>query len=97
MNNNRRKELNELAMNLRKALESLKNVEIEIDSIKTSVEGVQFDEEWYHDNIPENLQNSERAAISEEALDHIEDALSSLEDGLESIGEAIASIEAATA
>jgi chaperonin cofactor prefoldin len=58
---------------LKKWLEDLEN-------IKNELERIAEDEQEYYDNIPENLQNSERATDSEAAIDQMNEAVSSLED-----------------
>ena len=73
MNNTRRKELQKL-------LER-------IEDLKTDLESVKSEEEEYFENIPENLQSSERYDLSERSITSMEDALSSLEDANQSIDE----------
>lgn len=49
------------------------------------------DEEQYAlDNMPENLQSSERYEAMEEAIDHLEDAISSIDEATGHIDRAIA-------
>lgn len=71
MNKQRRKTLNEL-------YEKLAELRDILDEIKD-------EEEAYRDNIPENLQGSERYEKAEEACDNLDYALSSLEEVLEYI------------
>lgn len=55
---------------------------------KDILEGILFEETDYHDNIPDNLQGSERAEESEDCIDLLENALEQLNeviDGLEEI------------
>ena len=47
-----------------------------------TLENILWDEQNYYDNIPENLQYSQRAETSEEAINNIEEALEYLNDGL---------------
>jgi len=53
------------------------------------VEEVRDEESDSMDNIPENLQSTERYTSMEDAIDSLEDAISSLEDATESINKAI--------
>lgn len=50
-----------------------------IEDIMDEIQQILDDEENYFYNIPENLQNGERYAISEEACDNLQDAISELE------------------
>ena len=71
MNKQRRKTLNELYDKLAELRDLLDEVKCE--------------EEDYRDNMPENLQNSERYEIAENACDNMASALSSLEEALDYI------------
>lgn len=66
----------------RKALKALMD---QLEDIKSSLEEIQSEEEDYRDNIPENLQGSERYEIADAACDNLSDAVSSLEDVIGSI------------
>ena len=68
MNKARRKELEELYDIIYEAKERLVMLHDE--------------EEEYRDNIPENLQGSERYERAEEAVDALDSAMSSLEEAL---------------
>ena len=51
-----------------------------LENIKEELENILGDEQDYYDNIPENLQMSERADQSSEAIDIMEDVVSSIDD-----------------
>ncbi len=70
----------------RKALSAIID---KLEELKCDLEVLQSEEEEYRDNMPENLQNSERYEVADNACSNMEDAVSYLED-------AISSIEAAT-
>lgn len=74
MNNSRRKQLSDLR--------------IELGDIMSTLEDLKEEEQEYMDNMPENLWNSTRYDVAEEAVSNMEDALSSLEDVISSIEEA---------
>lgn len=74
MNNTRRKSLNE--------------IKEKIDDLRVDLELLLEEEQDYRDNMPENLQGSERYEKADEACDNLSDAV----DGLE---EVISSLEAA--
>ena len=99
MNKSRRKELSDVIEELNKIQDKddLYDCIMTLDSIKD-------DEQDYYDNIPENLQYSQRAEDSEEAIENLEEALDLLNDvydeeefnkNNESIQEAIDKIEEA--
>lgn len=69
----------------RKTLQSIYDI---ITEAKDNLDAVHDEEECYKDNMPENLQGSERYERTEEAIDALESAISSLEDALDSIEEA---------
>jgi len=71
MNNARRKQIAELVE--------------QIDNLKTSLEDIQNDEECYRDEMPENLQGSERFENSEEASDMMEAAMDSLGEAADNL------------
>ena len=51
------------------------------------MEDLQGEEEEYRDNIPENLQGSERYEKAEEACDTLSEAVDGLENIITSLGE----------
>ncbi len=55
------------------------------EELKSDLENILWDEQNYYDNIPENLQFSERAETSEEAINQMEDAIDDLGDVIEAI------------
>lgn len=68
-----------------------KNLQSIIDQLvelKGSLEDLQTEEEEYRDNMPENLQGSER-------YEQADDACSNLSDAVDNLDEVISSIEAA--
>lgn len=54
----------------------------DMEKIKEELENILSDEQDYYDNIPENLQSSQRACDSEEVIEQMEEAVSSLEDAI---------------
>lgn len=89
MNNARRKELN-------KAIEILNTFSEKIYDAKDIVETCKDEEEEYRDNMPENLQGSEKYSLADEACDNLEQAYEYLEEMEEKVNEIISSIENAT-
>lgn len=69
----------------RKELQELYDI---ISEAKDRLEMLHDEEEEYKDNIPENLQGSERYEIAEAAVDALDSAVSSLEETLDYIEEA---------
>lgn len=60
-----------------------------IDALMCDLESLKDEEEEYRDNIPENLQGSERYETADEAVDNLESAYDSLEEVISYIEEAI--------
>ena len=70
----------------RKALAAIR---IQLYDLHDLLEEVQQEEEEYRDNIPENLQGSERYEKADEACDNLYSAISSLEEVIEYIDAAV--------
>ena len=75
MNKARRKELSKVVCELN----IIKDKAALYDCINT-LESIRDDEQDYYDNIPENLQYSQRAEDSEAAIENMEEALDLLNE-----------------
>ena len=76
MNNQRRKDLNNIAA----AMENV-HVDIEeLEGIKSDIEMVLMDEEMAFENMPENLQYSMRGEASQEAQDNMNEAIDLIDE-----------------
>ena len=75
MNKARRKELSKVVNELNR----IKDKDALYDCINT-LESIRDDEQDYYDNIPENLQYSQRAEDSEAAIENMEEALDLLNE-----------------
>ena len=86
MNKTRRKELTDVINGLNEMQDK-----DDLYSWINDLENIKDDEEYYYDNIPENLQSSQRACDSEEAIDNLNEAISILNDAYdeEDINDAI--------
>ena len=75
MNNLRRKELGQV-------INGLNTIQDRDDlySLINTLDNIKYDEESYYDNIPENLQYSQRAEDSETAIENLEEALNLLNE-----------------
>lgn len=60
-----------------------------LDRVISIVRDAKNDEQYALDNMPENLQNSERYEAMEEAIDNLEDALENLDEAKTCIYRAI--------
>lgn len=60
-----------------------------LDSAIVIIRDAARDEQECMDNLPENLQNSERYEAMDAAIDHLEDALVSLDEAKAHISEAV--------
>lgn len=56
-----------------------------IHLISEELECVMNDEEEYRDNIPENLQDSEKYTKADEACDSLQEAIDQLEESISNI------------
>lgn len=87
MNNERRKQIDE-------ALAKVAELRSSIDTLVEELEAIQNDEQEYQDNMPENLQGSEKYEKAQEAIDNLSEATSEAQncnDYLESVEAALES------
>ena len=70
----------------RKKLEELWD---KVDMLRVLLEGLRDEEQEYMDNMPENLQASERYERAEDAVDSMDYALDNLSDAMENLEDAI--------
>lgn len=70
MNKTRRKEL----LDIIRGLNTIQDKD-DLYSWINALDNIKYDEQDYYDNIPENLQYSQRAEDSEQAIEHMEEAL----------------------
>ena len=73
--------------NRRKAIESIIDNLMDLSS---EIEGIINDEQDALDNIPESLQESERANTMRDAIEALEDANSSIREVLSSLSDSMA-------
>jgi hypothetical protein len=73
MNNTRRKEIGKIISRAEALRDELENIMMDIEVIRD-------EEEEYIDNVPENLQGTERYEMAEEALSNLESALEWFEE-----------------
>ena len=66
---------------------NIQDVVNQLEDLKSTLEDLQGEEEEYQDNIPENLQGSERYEKAEEACDTLSEAVGGLENIITSLGE----------
>ena len=64
-----------------------------LTNIKDNIESILDDEQFTYDNIPENLQYSERGITSEESIDSMENALGYIQEAINNLEDAINSLE----
>lgn len=82
MNKDRRKELYAIANKLL-ALKGTNDddIEEELESAKSDLDMILYEEESYMDNIPENMQSGYKYQKAEDACSNIENAIDALDDG----------------
>lgn len=71
MNKQRRNELNDIIERL--------------EGLMADVEALRDEEQDCYDNMPENLQYSERGEMAENAISEMDNAISSIEDAISSL------------
>ncbi len=59
-----------------------------MEQLKGEIESILEDEEEYMDNIPENMQGSERYETAETACENLQSAVDAMEEVLSSLEEA---------
>lgn len=64
---------------------NLQSIIDRLDDIKADLEEITYEEEEYRDNIPENLQGSEKYERADEACDSLNDAADTLNEVIDSI------------
>lgn len=68
---------------------NLQSIIDQLEELKSSLEGLQAEEEEYRDNIPENMQGSERYEKADEASGNLSGAVDNLEEVISGIKAAI--------
>lgn len=63
----------------------LQNIIDELNILRSKLEDIQNEEEEYRDNIPENMQSSEKYEIAEAACDSMSEAIDSIEEAINDI------------
>ncbi len=69
----------------RKEIQTISN---DLLSLMTSIEDLLAEEQDYFDNMPENLQSSEKAEISENAISNLEEALDNIRECVDNLDSA---------
>lgn len=65
--------------------ESIFKIKERISTIQSELESIKDDEEYYFDNMPENLQGSIRGEDSQEAIELLEESLEYLGRSIEQL------------
>ena len=78
---------------LMKWVEEAKNWAEQGTGLRDKLENICSDEQDYFDNMPENLQGSQRGMDAEEAIDAMNEAIESMENAIEAAEEAASCIE----
>lgn len=85
MNNQRRKSLREVTTAVEAARIIAGDLMAKLEEVKEMLESIRDEEQEYLDNIPENLQGSDRYSISESSIESMESAIDSIDNLVESI------------
>lgn len=63
----------------------LRGVVADLDISVSILEGARDDEQEYHDNVPESMQQGEKGERTQEIIDELEEAISSLKSAVNTI------------
>lgn len=78
---------------IRAIIDRLEELSTEFGKLLEKVGDIEMEEEEYRDNIPENLQSSERYERADDACNSLESAYYSLDDISTQISEAVEELE----
>lgn len=81
--------------NIQEVINKLTALSCELENLVSDVESIQDEEIEYRDNMPENLQGSEKYEAADNACDSLESAKDALSDMKDSIDEIVSSLEEA--
>lgn len=68
---------------------SLREIQSKLERLGEDLEALKEEEEEYRDNMPENLQESDRYQRADEVCDLLQEALESLDGAYQNIEEAV--------
>lgn len=68
---------------------SLREIQSKLERLGQDLEALKEEEEEYRDNMPENLQESERYQRADEVCDLLQEALESMDNAYQQIEEAV--------
>ena len=68
---------------------SLREIQSKLESLGQDLEALKDEEEEYRDNMPENLQESERYQRADEVCDLLQEALENMDSAYQQIEEAV--------
>ncbi len=88
MNKVRRKEIQRI-------IEKVEALSGDFEELLEEIESVKNDEKEYRDNMPENLQSSERYETAESACEALENAYDTLDEAKDQLDEVVSSLEEA--
>lgn len=69
--------------------QQVKEAYAQLQAVQSDLEKIRIDEQDAYDNMPENLQGSDRGQESEEAIDNLDDAIYSIEEAIDSLYEVV--------
>lgn len=90
MNAKRRKEIGKILNKINERIMAT------VDEIQTDIDNIRTEELEVVDNMPENLQGTERYEMAEQAVDYLNDAYDAFEDAVINLQNAMSALEAAT-
>jgi len=69
--------------------EALQSIIDKLEDLNLDIETIKDEEQEYADNMPENMQSSERHDTAENAVSSMDEAINSISEAINSIDESI--------
>lgn len=82
--------------NIALIVKEIEELSEKMESILNDLETIKSEEEECFENIPENLQDSERYATAEETVDNLDSAYDTLQEAIDNLGDVVSTLEEAS-
>jgi prefoldin subunit 5 len=76
--------------------ESLRKISSSLSECKNGLESIRDEEQECHDNLSDNLQESYRAQLMDEAVEYMDNAVEYVENAMDNVEKAVKEIDNAT-
>ena len=82
--------------NIALVIAEIQSLSGKMETVLEDIEIIKDEEEEYRDNIPENLQGSDRYSAAEEAIDNLNSAYDTLQEAFDNLNDVVSSLEEAS-